>query len=195
MKALRDCNLSRVYICTQVIMFLGMKRIFHITLTVCMLLSFFSTTTAKAQYRVDSLKTSITDLLMSTEGVIIIQPSGLSERLLPVITDTSRPSQPSYSGSSSNSTHQNVKQPARQTIAWRVEVFADNSRNAKNQATARRRNMQQRFPQYPSALEYESPFWRVNVGAFNSRSEAEAAMSEIRRAFPAYAPYLRIVRK
>lgn len=174
-----------------------MKHIFHITLTACMLLVFFSPK-ANAQFRVDSLKTSITELLNATEGVTIIQPNELSDRLLPVVPDVRKSSQTSTNSVSTKTgttSRPAVKQPARPSVAWRVEVFADNSRNAKNQATARRRNMQQRFPQYPSALEYESPFWRVNVGAFNSRSEAEAAMSEIRSAFPAYAPYLRIVRK
>lgn len=171
--------------------FMNKRLSFYTVLSVC-LLTVFCRFTATAQFRVDSLKTSITELLKSTEGVILMQPEELSERMLPVVPDYSRPT--SNAGVETTTTPQNVRQPARPAVAWRVEVFADNSRNAKSQATARRRNMQQRFPQYPSSLAYDSPFWRVNVGAFSSRSEAEAAMSEIRSAFPSYAPYLRIVR-
>ncbi len=83
----------------------------------------------------------------------------------------------------------------RPTVGYRVEIFADNNaRTAKSQAIARRRKVSARLPQYPSYLVFESPYWRVRVGDFVSRSEAQSAMSEIRRTFPAFSHDLRVVR-
>lgn len=76
-----------------------------------------------------------------------------------------------------------------------MEVFADNNvRTAKSRATAKRRNLMARLPQYRVYLTFQSPYWRVRVGDFRTRGEAEGAMAEIRRIFPSYSSDLRIVR-
>lgn len=76
---------------------------------------------------------------------------------------------------------------------FRIEVYSDNSRNAKAKATAKRQYMQNRFPLYPTKLAFDAPFWRVRVGEFKSRADAESALAEIRKAFPSYGTYIRIV--
>jgi len=43
-------------------------------------------------------------------------------------------------------------------------------------------------------MTFNSPYWRVKVGDFRTRGEAEAAMAEIREAFPSLSSHLRIVR-
>ncbi len=45
-----------------------------------------------------------------------------------------------------------------------------------------------------SYIMFNSPYWRVKVGDFRTRAEAEAAMAELRHAFPSMAAYMRIVR-
>ena len=120
--------------------------------------------------------------LDSTPGVTIIVPEGLAPRLERTSAEAAAKAEAATS-----------VRPQRQ-LYYRVEVFADNGRNAKAQAGAKRRNMQSRFPQYPSSLAFDAPFWRVRVGEFRSRGDAESALVEIRNAFPSYSPYLRIVR-
>ena len=127
---------------------------------------------------------SITAVLDSTPGVIINQPETLTKRLV---------KDPGANIDNTNLKGESSVRKDNKTAVYRIEVFSDNSPQAKTQATTRRRNVQNRFPQYPSNLVFESPFWRVKVGVFTSRSDAEAAMAEIRNAFPAYGPYLRIV--
>ncbi|MBO5052626.1 MAG: SPOR domain-containing protein [Muribaculaceae bacterium] len=58
----------------------------------------------------------------------------------------------------------------------------------------RRSKIASRLPQYPAYLVFESPYWRVRVGDFTTRTEAESAMAEIRRAFPSFSSDLRIVK-
>lgn len=129
----------------------------------------------------------IVDVLNATEGVKIVQPDGLTERL--------KKSAIVPADMSTNTKSENAQVNSRNRGgAYRIEVFSDNSRGAKNQANARRRIVQSRFPEYPAVLVFESPFWRVKVGNFSSRSDAEAVMAEIKNALPAYAPYMRVVR-
>lgn len=128
---------------------------------------------------------SITDRLTLSPGVTLNQPDELTRRLAPVQREAA---------DETATVAETPGRTERNAGVFRVEVFADNTSQARNHATARRHNIQSQFPQYGTQLVFESPFWRVKVGPFNSRSDAEAAMAEIRNAFPAYAPYLRIVR-
>lgn len=87
--------------------------------------------------------------------------------------------------------------PARNTsrAGYRVQIFDDNNaRTAKREAQSRRSMVGARFPEFRTYVSFNSPYWRVKVGDFHSRSEAEAAMGAIRQAFPALGPHLRIVR-
>lgn len=80
-------------------------------------------------------------------------------------------------------------------VGYRVQVFDDNNvHTAKHQAQARKQQMQSRFPEFNAYIQFNSPYWRVKVGDFKTRSEAETAMNAIRTAFPALGSQLRVVR-
>ena len=80
-------------------------------------------------------------------------------------------------------------------VGYRVQVFDDNNpRTAKQQAEERRNMIISRFPEFRGYVTFNSPYWRVKVGDFRTRSEAEAAMGAIRAAFPNIGPQLRVVR-
>jgi hypothetical protein len=88
-----------------------------------------------------------------------------------------------------------TKPTASRNTGFRVEVFSDNNpRTAKATASIKKRNLEARFKNYPVYMVFESPFWRVRLGDFKTRGEAEGAMQEIRSAFPSYAKDLRIVK-
>lgn len=77
---------------------------------------------------------------------------------------------------------------------FRIQIFSDNNvRTAKSNAEYRKRTVEQRMPGTRAYLKYESPYWRVQVGDYRTRAEAENAMAELRNAFPAYAADLKIV--
>lgn len=139
-------------------------------------------TPVEAPTELPSTEPNILTALDSTAGVTIDVPAELAKRLERSTATAAAPAE--------TSTTLRSQRP----VYYRVEVFADNGRNAKAQAGAKRRNVQSRFPQYPAALAFDSPFWRVRVGEFRSRGDAESALVEIRKAFPKYSPYLRIVR-
>lgn len=86
--------------------------------------------------------------------------------------------------------------PAHTRIAgYRVQVFSDNNAStARNEARAKSRNISERFPEMRTYVSYTSPYWRLKVGDFRTKREADDAAEEIRRAFPSYAKEIRVVR-
>lgn len=137
---------------------------------------------------------SFLDSLSAQPGVTIIQPEALTKRIngSSATQQANTKTDPSQPGAAQ--TEGAAKRGAVKGGAFRVEFYADNSQTAKQTATARRRAVQNRFPNYPTWLVFDSPFWRVKVGSFANRADAEAAVSELKRAFPSYAPYIHVVR-
>lgn len=134
----------------------------------------------------DSIPAGIVSALKQKGKFTIDQPESLAKRLERVAAEEKDSEQGSAEG-------QTVVRRGRS--GYRVEVFADNNvRTAKVQAAAKKRMVEQRLSEYQTYLVFESPFWRVRMGDFTTRAEAEAAMAEVRRAIPSLQSGLRIVR-
>ena len=87
------------------------------------------------------------------------------------------------------------RQQGNTRAGYRIQVFDDNNpRSAAAEAKTRERQMLAAFPQWKTYVSFNSPYWRVKIGDFRTRGEAEAALEEIREAFPYLGAYLRIVR-
>lgn len=127
---------------------------------------------------------TVADVLNSTTSVSVIQPTALNDRLK-IVIHTSSPETESIVDSS----------VPKVRAGYRIQVFDDNNvRTAKQDAQNRKKQIESRFPEFPVYVTFNSPYWRVKVGDFKNRGEAEAAMAEIKYAFPAMAKSLRIVR-
>ena len=125
-----------------------------------------------------------------------IEESGLitinmPENLIPVLSYSHNPD-----GASSVSVEKTPEQSSPSVkVGYRVQVFDDNNpRTAKTQAQERKLMIENRFPEFQGYVTFNSPYWRVKVGDFRTRSEAEAAMGAIRSAFPSIGSQLRVVR-
>lgn len=78
---------------------------------------------------------------------------------------------------------------------YRVQVFSDNNqRTAKGEARTKEAKLREAFPAYNTYIVYNSPFWRLKVGDFRTRDEAEAAADAIKSHFPSFAREIRVVR-
>ena len=131
--------------------------------------------------------TTIVDHFTAIGGNTVDQPEALLKRLLPILeTDEieeadERRDTPAVSGSRS--------------AGWRVQVFSDNNpRTAKAEASKKERLITARFPQHQSYVRYNAPYWRLRIGDFRSQQDANALADELRKAFPAYAKEIRVVR-
>lgn len=85
--------------------------------------------------------------------------------------------------------------PMRKVAGYRVQIFSDNNaRTAKDEAESKARLVAEKFPRYSTYVVYSSPYWRLKLGDFRTRDEAEVAATEIKRKFPEFAREIRVVR-
>lgn len=123
--------------------------------------------------------------------VRVIAPESLLSRLRIVAADVN--STETFEDESAADTRSSVAH--RVKAGYRIQVFDDNNvRTAKQEARNRQHQIEMRFPEFKTYVSFNSPYWRVKVGDFRSRGEAESAMAEIKYAFPALARQIRIVR-
>lgn len=121
--------------------------------------------------------------------IVINCPDNLLQRLAPAVPGNGQTASDEDQSPSASATQPTTR------VGYRVLVFDDNDvRTAKQNAQARRNQIVGRFPELNAYIQFNSPYWRVKVGDFKTRSEAEAAMQAIRAAFPGYGSQLRVVR-
>lgn len=86
----------------------------------------------------------------------------------------------------------------RQISGYRIQIFSDgrNQSTLKRRATARANSVIAKFPQYRNQVYSfsKAPNWYTRVGNFKTEREANAALMDLRRAFPSFAGEMRIVR-
>ena len=71
---------------------------------------------------------------------------------------------------------------ARRTApGYRILVINTNDRSKASEAKAR---IYQQFRELPAYLMYQSPFYKLKVGNFREREEAEQYLADIQRLFP-----------
>ncbi len=131
-----------------------------------------------------SAEKSIVEHIIESGNISINQPEGLARLLLfqrPVAV-------------TENESDDDMRAATTRT-GYRVQIFDDNNpRSARSQAEAAHTRISVEFPHLKSYMIFNSPYWRVKVGDFPTRAEAESVMAEIRQALPNLAPYLRVVR-
>lgn len=130
---------------------------------------------------------------ITADGINTIkQPAELAKLLLRSTTalkqndDTDNSNTEDVSGQQSPVVHERI-------AGFRVQIISDNSPKAKAEARTKKRAISERFPELASYVTYTSPYWRLRVGDFRTRREAEEAAEEIRQAFPAYSKEIRVV--
>ena len=80
-------------------------------------------------------------------------------------------------------------------VGFRIQAYTDNNpRTAKAAAQQRARDIAMKFPQYRSYITYKAPAWRLRIGDFKTRGEAQAALARIKKIYPNYAREMVIVR-
>jgi hypothetical protein len=65
---------------------------------------------------------------------------------------------------------------------YRILIMNTNDRN---KATDAKTKMYQEFPELRAYLQWQAPFFKLKVGDFKTRAEADEYLEEIKRVFPA----------
>ena len=93
---------------------------------------------------------------------------------------------------------QQIKPGINKIQGFRVQVFSDgsNQRTLEARAKARGSSIVAKFPKYRGQIYSHSsaPNWYTRVGNFRTQAEAQAALAELKRAFPSISSEMRVVR-
>lgn len=68
-------------------------------------------------------------------------------------------------------------------MGYRIQIFFDSGNNSKNRAFWVKNQFDSRYPQVPSYLTFGEPYYRVRIGDFRTRLEAEAFKKRIIRRY------------
>lgn len=67
---------------------------------------------------------------------------------------------------------------------WRVQIFFDSGTNSKKRATDILNRFNYQYPDSKAYLSFKEPYYRVRVGDFRTRLEAEGFMKMIQAEYP-----------
>lgn len=77
---------------------------------------------------------------------------------------------------------------------FKIQAFAgNNQRTSKNEATYKQRIISEAFPEHETVILFESPFWRLRVGNFKTREEANKVMQDMREVFTSFGKEMYVV--
>lgn len=79
-------------------------------------------------------------------------------------------------------------------MGYRLQVYTGNLSTSKRDAQRRARAIAAQFPTERTYLHFKAPFWKLHVGNYATREEAQATLSKMRNAFPSFAAEISIVR-
>lgn len=79
---------------------------------------------------------------------------------------------------------------------FRTQVFSGNSQRAsKEEAFEKEKEIKALFPDVPTYVTYNAPFWKLRVGDYRSHEEAYHMMRLLMDAFPSYGKEMYIVKE
>ena len=67
---------------------------------------------------------------------------------------------------------------------YRVRIFFDNKQNSRAASEAAMNRFKSLHPGIPAYRSYESPYFKVTVGDYRTKSEAMALLQRVKDAFP-----------
>lgn len=67
---------------------------------------------------------------------------------------------------------------------WRVQVFFDSGANSKRKANEVLSRFSGQYPEIRAYLSFKEPYYRVRVGDFRTRLEAEGFMKSVKAEYP-----------
>ena len=94
--------------------------------------------------------------------------------------------------------HSDLKSGINKLAGYRIQVFSDgrNQSTLESRAKARGNMILSKFPKYKGQIYTysSSPNWYTRVGNFRTASEANSALTELKKAFPNLSTEMRVVK-
>lgn len=80
--------------------------------------------------------------------------------------------------------HKKLNEEIEEVQGWKVQVYAGRGRVGREEANGARSKFLSNYPDYSAPLEFQHPLYRVRVGDFMRREEAELFCRDVRTVFP-----------
>jgi hypothetical protein len=129
-----------------------------------------------AQQNQDSKKNNIVEVLSTPDSITHAEVNFHQDKRIEALLANNK---------NSNQTTEN---------GFRVQVFSSNvQRTAKNNAFNIEKQIQEVFPEQSIYVNYTSPFWKVRVGDFKTKNEAQTFRNQLIESFPDFKSEIYIV--
>lgn len=77
---------------------------------------------------------------------------------------------------------------------FKIQVYSgNNQQRSKREAESRQVQVREAFPELETELKFQSPFWRLRVGHFLKREDADAVLLEMKKTLPGLAKEMYVV--
>jgi hypothetical protein len=77
---------------------------------------------------------------------------------------------------------------------YKIQVFmGNNQQQSKREAESKQAQIKGAYPELRTSVSFQSPFWRLRVGNFRTKEEAQAMMQDMRKTFPTFGREMTIV--
>lgn len=77
---------------------------------------------------------------------------------------------------------------------FKIQVFSGNNhKRSKDEAERKQSLVREAYPGQETTITYNAPFWRLRVGNYLTRGEAEEALQEMKKTFPSFGREMYIV--
>jgi hypothetical protein len=80
--------------------------------------------------------------------------------------------------------HIRINQSLKTFEGFRIQLFSDSGNNSKNRAQALQEELMQNFPGIGVYLSFKSPNYRIRLGNFRSRLDAQRFLNDIAVEYP-----------
>lgn len=71
-----------------------------------------------------------------------------------------------------------------QVDGYRIRIYFDNKQDSREASSATEQQFKKRFPGYTTYRTFKNPFFKVTIGDFRTKAEAQVALEKISREFP-----------
>jgi hypothetical protein len=77
---------------------------------------------------------------------------------------------------------------------FKIQAFSGNDqRTSRDEANRKQSLIANQYPEHETVVLFETPFWRLRVGNFKTRLEAEGALQQLKENFPSFGKEMYIV--
>ena len=71
-----------------------------------------------------------------------------------------------------------------QTDGFRIRIYFDNKQDSREASSATEQRFRKLFPGYTTYRTFKNPFFKVTIGDFRTKAEAQVALEKISKEFP-----------